>query len=171
MSLPNAALCLFGLVFLFHHQYLYVRPVLKISISVPFSGSDTVPNIILVGIFHSWNSFCRCLEVSSAGKWVNHESGHDREKQKRCWIGYLKAVIRMLMLQSAVCRATSAQPPCLHALRFSSHPTPSPSSCFLWILAAALLSLQHTLPHLTCANMISLVELNSTTSKLEENAG
>ena len=41
-------------------------------------------------------------------------------------------------VNTAVCRATSAQPPCLHALRCSSHPTPSPSSCFLWILPAAL---------------------------------
>lgn len=57
--------------------------------------------------FPQLNSFCRCLEVSSAGKWVNHESGHEREKQKRCWIGYLKAVIRMLMLRSAEPRQPS----------------------------------------------------------------
>lgn len=110
MSHPDAAVCLFALVFLFHHQFLSVEGrgwFFKISISISFSGYDTILNIILVGIFHSWNCFCRLLEVSSAGKWVHHQSGHERRKTKRCWIGYLKAVIGMLILRLAEPRQLS----------------------------------------------------------------
>lgn len=107
------------------------RPVFNISISISFGGYDTILNIILVGIFLSSDCFCGYLEdeytISLFMK---------GEKQKKMLNRTFESSHQDV--NSAVCRATSAQPPCLHALHFSSHPTPSPSSCFLWILPAAL---------------------------------
>lgn len=91
------------------------RPVFQISISVPLGGHDTIIlNITLVGFFHSWNCSWRYLEPS-VWSW--------KGKTQRCWIGHLKAVIRTLILRSA-------EPRQLCRRVFSSHPTPSPSSCF-----------------------------------------
>lgn len=142
MSQPNAALCLFALVFIFTPSVSVCgvkQPLFffQISISVSFSGYDTILYIILVGIFRSWNCFWRYLE-----------NEHTKRKNKKMLNRIFESSLQDV--NTVVCRATSAQPLSLHALHLSSHPTPSPSSRFLWILPAALSSLhlpdsQHTL--------------------------
>lgn len=108
------------------------RPVFNISISVSFGGYNTILNIILVSIFHSSDCFCGYLEDEYTISLVMKGEKTKKKMLNRAFESSHQDV------NTAVCRATSAQPPCLHALRCSSHPTPSPSSCFLWILPAAL---------------------------------
>lgn len=91
-------------------------------------------------------------------------------KTKRCWIGYLKAVIRMLILRSEEPRqlshrvfalSTSAVIRLPHLAPVSSgfYQQQSPPSTFLHPHDS-----QHTLLCLTCSNMISPVKINSVAS-------
>lgn len=77
-------------------------------------------------------------------------------------------------VNTVVRRATSAPPLSLHAICISSHPTPSPSSCFLWILPAApsfpppsRLTARTT--GLTCTDDVPPAKIDSIASS--ENAG
>lgn len=143
-----------------HFAYLHFvfvngkkRPV---SISLPFSGYDTVPT--LVGIFHIRNCFLQYLDVSIISKWPSHKSGHEREKQKDAeWDNWKRSSgCSYCGLRSHVSSATVSS---------CSHPTPSPSSCFLKDSGSSSAYSTHSTLHLTCPNMISPVKINSATSK------
>lgn len=117
------------------------RPV---SISVPFSGYDTIPNIVLVGIFHSWNV--------SVDIWKSHQQENEwtislvmKGKTKRCWIGYLKAVIWMLILWSAEPRQLSHRVFMLSASAVIRLPHLAPVSPGFWQQCSApSISLTHS---------------------------
>ena len=131
MSCPNAAFCLFA----FHCVNGKKRPV---SISLPVSGYDTVPT--LVGIFHIWNCFLQYLDVSSS---VNDRaiSLVMKEKNRKTLSGIFESGHQDV--HTAVCGATSAQPPCLHAVIRLPHLAPVASR-----ILAAPLPTAHTLPYI-----------------------
>lgn len=139
MSHSNAALCLFDQYIFFHHQFLYA----EWSNQLFKNFHQRFLQWLWHHPQHNFGWYFPQLKslLSIFGKWVHHQSRHERggKKPKKMLNGIFESCLQDV--NTVVCRATSAQPPSLPALHPSSHPTPSPGSRFPWILPAALSSL------------------------------